>query len=42
MERKRRNHTKRIVNLIIVDESGSMSLIKKLAMMGLNVTLYPV
>ena len=25
MERKRRNHTKRIVNLIIVDESGSMS-----------------
>ena len=39
MERKRRNHTKRIVNLIIVDESGSMSLIKKQALMGLNETL---
>lgn len=42
MERKRRNHTKRIVNLIIVDESGSMSLIKKQALMGLNETLHTV
>ena len=42
MERKRRNHTKRIVNLIIVDESGSMSLIKKQALMGLNETLNTV
>lgn len=39
MERKRRNPNKKIVNLIIVDESGSMSLIEKQALMGLNETL---
>lgn len=33
---------KRVMNLIIVDESGSMSIIKKQALMGLNETLETV
>ena len=33
---------KRVFNLIIVDESGSMSVIEKQALMGLNETLETV
>lgn len=42
MDKRKRNQTRRIVNLIIVDESGSMSLIKRQALTGLNETLSTV
>lgn len=42
MERKKRTQTRRIFNLIIVDESGSMSLIERQALAGLNETLATV
>lgn len=42
MERRKRTQTRRIVNLIIVDESGSMSLIEHQALVGLNETLATV
>ncbi len=42
MERRKKTQTRRIVNLIIVDESGSMSLIERQALTGLNETLATV
>lgn len=42
MERRKKVQKRRIVNLIIVDESGSMSLIERQALTGLNETLATV
>ncbi len=42
MERRKKTQTRRIVNLVIVDESGSMSLIERQALTGLNETLTTV
>ncbi len=39
---KKQNETKRVHNLIIVDESGSMSIIRKQAFTGMNETLQTV
>ena len=39
---KKRKNMKRVFNLVIVDESGSMSIIEKQALMGLNETLETV
>ncbi len=42
MEKKNEIKTKRVFNLIIVDESGSMSIIRKQAFAGMNETLQTV
>ena len=42
MEKKNEIQTKRVFNLIIVDESGSMSVIRKQAFAGMNETLQTV
>ena len=42
MKKQNESKTKRVFNLIIVDESGSMSIIRKLAFTGMNETLQTV
>lgn len=42
MEKKNDSKEKRVFNLIIVDESGSMSIIRKQAFSGMNETLQTV
>ena len=42
MKKQDSNKTKRVFNLIIVDESGSMSIIRKQAFAGMNETLQTV
>ena len=42
MEKHELNKTKRVFNLIIVDESGSMSIIRRQAFSGMNETLQTI
>ena len=42
MKKQNESKTKRVFNLIIVDESGSMSIIRKQAFTGMNETLQTV
>ncbi len=42
MKKQNEIKTKRVFNLIIVDESGSMSIIRKQAFTGMNETLQTV
>lgn len=42
MEKHEMNKTKRVFNLIIVDESGSMSIIRRQAFSGMNETLQTI